>query len=210
MWKDSTYKLVISKMTKNGTDFTIEFDKNKHEMHTPIIGVGNIINITGAIATAHTQKVEWSDIIKAVEKLAPAESRMEITDQGTGILLINNGYSSNIPSFKQSLETLSLFESSYRVLVTPGIFELGKETYNVHKKLGKKITEAIDLVILIRNKKSGDQIAGLKEGMREAGYPEDKIIEVDRIEQFYEQISQRNLLPAVVLFENDVPDVYNV
>ncbi|HOU75972.1 MAG TPA: UDP-N-acetylmuramoyl-tripeptide--D-alanyl-D-alanine ligase [Candidatus Dojkabacteria bacterium] len=209
-WKDSTYRLEISQMTKDGTDFIIHHDNSMNKMHTPIIGVGNIVNLTGAIATAHSQAVTWEDISKAVITLSPAESRMEITDNGTGLLLINNGYSSNVPSFKQSLETLSLFDSTYKILVTPGIFELGEKTYEIHKKLGKKITDNINLVILVKNKKTNDQIRGLKDGMAEGNYPENQIVEVDRIEQFYEQVSQRGLLPSVVLFENDVPDVYNV
>lgn len=209
-WKNSTYRLEILQMTKEGTDFVIYFENQNHKMRTPIIGVGNIVNLTGAIATAHSQDISWEDIIKTVKTLSPAESRMEITDNGTGLLLINNGYSSNIPSFKQSLQTLSIFDSTYKVLVTPGIFELGEQTYEIHKKLGKKITENIDLVILVKNKKTNDQIRGLREGMKESNYPDSKIVEIDRIEQFYDQVSQRGLLPSVVLFENDVPDIYNV
>ncbi|MBN2100554.1 UDP-N-acetylmuramoyl-tripeptide--D-alanyl-D-alanine ligase [Candidatus Dojkabacteria bacterium] len=200
----------IMEMTKDGTRFQIKLGSETVEAQTKLIGTGNITNILGAIAVAKEFGVSANDIVSAVADLEPIESRMQVIDQGTGIVTINNGYSSNPESFKQTLETLKLFEASYKVLVTPGIFELGDIEYKVHEKLGSLVTDDINLVILLGKEEDNDRIRGLRSGLKKAGYPDENIVLIKDIASCYDEILARNLIPSVVVLENDLPDIYNI
>jgi len=208
--KNVKYRARITGMTKDGTGFDLIYGQVEVPFRTQIIGTGNILNILAAIAVGIELGIKVRDIVKMVADLEQLESRMQIIDPGTGIVTINNGYSSNPESFKQSIETLQLFESHYKILVTPGIFELGNITYDVHFDLGKLIDENIDLVVLLGKKASNLGLAGLYDGMMKAGYPKDRIDYVREISACYDKITSRGLVPAVVIFENDLPDLYNI
>jgi len=209
--KDSNAKLYgrITQATPHKTTIEINCSNRQDTLTTSIIGKGNILNLCGAMLVALECSVDIDNISNSVSNMLNIESRMQLIDDGTGILLINNGYSSNFMSFKQSIATLEMFENYYKVLVTPGIFEAGKKTYDLHYKLGKKITKSIDLVILLTGKNNIQQIEGLLEGMKSSNYPQEKITKISKIEDFMFVVKRKNLVPCVVLFENDLPDIYN-
>ncbi|MBN1618727.1 UDP-N-acetylmuramoyl-tripeptide--D-alanyl-D-alanine ligase [Candidatus Dojkabacteria bacterium] len=200
----------VENMDRDGTDFSVTCDDKTYKFHTKLIGTGNVENILGAIAVAFELGVDEESIAESVAELTPIESRMEILDPGTGILTINNGFSSNPESFKQSIKTLSYFTNYFKILVTPGIYELGEITYKVHETLGAEITKDIDLVVLLGRTEDTQQILGLKSGLKSIDYPSDKIVFINDITKCYEIVAQRNLMPAVVLLENDLPDIYNI
>lgn len=207
----SDYQLIIKSMSKDGTEFSLRYDNDKHiNFTTGIIGTGNISNIGLALAVAIEVGVSEDTLINSVSQLQPAESRMEILDPGTGIITINNGYSSNPESFKQSLKTLDFFDLHHKVLVTPGIFELGDITREVHEKLGSMISDNVELVMLLGKNKDNDRLKGLLSGLKSTGYPEERIIFIDDIKKCYNVVLERGLLPAVVVLENDLPDRYNI
>lgn len=207
---EAQYRAGEIQMTKDGSEFTVFYDDKKLELKTQIIGVGNVINITCAVAVGIEEGISSEVIVNAVEELEPIGERMLVMDPGTGIITINNGYSSNPESFLQTLETLKLFEAYFKILVTPGIFELGDITYEVHKELGSKITDDLNLVILLGKEENNDRLRGLRDGMKEAGYPKDRIEFITDISQCYDVAMARNLLPSVLVLENDLPDIYNI
>lgn len=211
------FRCEVTHMDQYGTSFEVYNQGHKYEFETKIVGAGNILNITGAISVALSSKIAYEKVKKSVSELQSVDARMQILDNGTGTITINNGYSSNFESFKQTLETLKLFSASYKVLVTPGIFELGNATERIHQKLGLMVPMEIDCLILVKNQKSPEQINGLLAGLEEKSkyrqnqiFPSDRVVLVDRIEECYQVVNQRNLIPSIVALENDVPDVYNI
>lgn len=108
--------------------------------------------------------------------------------------IIDDAYSSNTDGFSAAVKYLKSFKE-WKVIVTPGISELGKSTYDIHKELGKLLTD-IDQVILVGK---NERTRGLADGF---GKP------VEHIDKVTEAISKIEKSRAVVLFENDLPDNY--
>jgi UDP-N-acetylmuramoyl-tripeptide--D-alanyl-D-alanine ligase len=108
--------------------------------------------------------------------------------------IIDDAYSSNTDGFAAAVKYLKSFDG-WKVIVTPGIPELGSETYDIHKKLGKQLT-GLDKVILVGK---NDRTRGLADGYQKP---------VVYIEKVTEAISRVSMKKAVILFENDLPDNY--
>ena len=97
---------------------------------------------------------------------------------------------------------LSYFSYLTKVLITPGVVELGAEQYSVNLSLGKRAGIVCDYVIAL-----GDNAAALKEGDIQAGLSPRRIYVAKDMQDalgFYKTI----LGGKAVLFENDLPDNY--
>ena len=59
------------------------------------------------------------------------------------------------------LDVLKLM-NGLKIIVTPGMIELGEEQYNLNKKFGEYISEVADYVILVGEKQTKPILDGLK------------------------------------------------
>ena len=137
---------------------------------------------------------EMAEILGVKEKVAvkPVEHRLKVIERGE-VTVIDDAYSSNVDGFAAAVDYLKSF-GGWKVIVTPGIAELGKETYGIHKKLGEKLA-GIDQIILVGK---SERTKGLENGAGTVEY-------VERVGDAMGKVVNR---PAVVLFENDLPDNY--
>ena len=83
--------------------------------------------------------------------------------------------------------------------------ELGSEEAEYNRQLGRFMADKTDLAILV-GKKHTRPIA---EGLREAGFPEEKIYPAGSLREATEKLGALGLPGDVVLFENDLPDNYS-
>lgn len=200
--KNAEYTVENITMSDKGSIFDIVYEDSKIQIRTKLLGKHNIYNITCAVTIAKELGMTNEEIKKAISKIKPVEHRLELKKMG-GILSLDDSFNSNPEGSKAAIETLNMFKDKYKVLVTPGMIELGEKTDELNKKLGEYAT-TLDYVILV-GKVTTDKI---KEGMDEKGY-KDYIVVDDLYEAFRKleelQISHENLL---ALFENDLPDSY--
>ena len=93
-----------------------------------------------------------------------------------------------------------------KVVVTPGMIELGDKEEYYNKEFGKQIAEVADYVVLIGEKKTKP----IKEGLLDKKFDKDKIIVFNDVREAYPFIGELSLNKEVyALFENDLPDTYN-
>jgi UDP-N-acetylmuramoyl-tripeptide--D-alanyl-D-alanine ligase len=130
--------------------------------------------------------------------------RLELVTTSNGIITIDDSYNANPEGVKSALETLKFFEGK-KYIVTPGIVELGFAEAEKNFELGVLASKVCDGVILIGRARA----LKIREGLLSEGYPTDKIIMVNSLEDAKQEISSRLQPNDVVLFENDLPDKYN-
>ncbi|MBQ8379738.1 MAG: UDP-N-acetylmuramoyl-tripeptide--D-alanyl-D-alanine ligase [Clostridia bacterium] len=200
--KNVRYTVENITMSDKGSIFDIVDGENKIQVETKLLGKHNIYNIVCAVAIAKELGMTNAEIKKGIKRIKPVEHRLELKKMG-GILALDDSFNSNPEGSKMAIETLCMFKDKYKVLVTPGMIELGEKTDELNKKLGEYAT-ALDYVILV-GKVTTDKI---KEGMDEKGFKNYVVVD-DLYEAFRKleeiQISNKNLL---ALFENDLPDSY--
>ena len=202
---DSDYMAKDISVSQRGTTFTVvKKDGETCEYSTKLIGEHNVLNIVGAIAVANTYGIPLESLKPQVRKLECVPHRLELKDNGSAVI-IDDAYNSNPTGAKAALDVLSIFDG-YRILVTPGMVELGESQDKLNKEFGKQAAQSADYIILVGRK----QTEPIAEGLREAGYPEEKLHIADNINQAINQAYAVNSGGAkkFILLENDLPDNY--
>lgn len=167
-----------------------------------LLGKFNVYNILAAVSIALSYGISPEEIKKAINSLNPVKHRLELIDLKTGVLIIDDAFNSNPAGAKMALDVLASFEGKRKVIVTPGIIELGEKEVEINKEFGRQIATICDIVILVENKVS----KFIYDGVIESGFSENNIYNVKGLSEA--QLLLRKILKIndVVLFENDLPD----
>ena len=201
--KKADYYVKNISLSEKGSKFTLVCDTDEYSLETKLLGNHNIYNIVCAVAIARLMKIDKQKIIKAVKKLQPIEHRLELKKM-QNILTLDDSFNSNPEGSRAAIECLCMFEDKYKVLVTPGMIELGDRTYELNKQLGKYASKC-DYVILVGEKTTKP----IQDGMDECGYTNYEFVK-DIYEAFTRlgdiRRKHKNLL---ALIENDLTDSYS-
>ena len=95
-----------------------------------------------------------------------------------------------------------------KVVVTPGMIELGDKEDEYNAEFGREIGQAADYVILVGEEKTKP----IYNALIESGFNKDKIIvynDVRRAYTYINELAKKNNKSIYALFENDLPDTYN-
>ncbi len=192
------------KVTAKGTSFTVHHGEESADFSTKLIGEHNVQNIVGAIAVANKLGVSFDELKMPVHRLEAVSHRMQILDKGSSVV-IDDAFNSNPAGAKAALDTLRLMEG-YRILVSPGMVDLGEREYELNKEFGKQAAEACDFVIAVGEKRAVPIVDGLKE----AGYPEEKTFVAQNLNEALAKCDMLKTggLKKIILLENDLPDNY--
>ena len=191
-------------VTADGTVFTVEHNGESVSFTTSLIGRHNVINLVGAIAVSCELGVELNRLPPYVRKVKAVEHRLQLTKRGT-TTVIDDAYNSNPSGAKAALDALALFDG-YKVIVTPGMIELGAVQDEENLKFGANIADVCDFAVLVGKK----QTESIYKGLVSKGFDKEKIYVADNLNDaakkaFELQVGNRQ---KIVLFENDLPDNY--
>ena len=145
-----------------------------------------------------------NELQQGVRKVRSIEHRLELKDLGN-IYMIDDAYNSNPVGAEMAVEVLKMMPGT-KVVVTPGMIELGDKQEEYNEKFGTEIASAADYVILI-----GKNITKpIYNGLIKAGYKEDKIFILNKVVDSYPLINKLKEKDKDIyaLFENDLPDSY--
>ncbi len=143
-------------------------------MSVSVLGKQNVQNLLAAILAAKSLGMSLQDIALAVKHIRPEQAGMTIKRGAHGIEIIDSSYSSNPDGVMADLDYLNIFPGR-KVLVMPCLIELGSESSNIHKKIGKKIAQVCDMAIITTR----DQFENIKKGATENGMDEKQILLCD-------------------------------
>lgn len=199
------YRASDIRVGNSGTTFTVTApDGESAEFGTRLVGQHNVENIVGAIACAHSLGIPMNKLRMAVKRLQSVPHRLELNRHGN-VSILDDAYNSNPAGAKVALDTLALFDGQVRILVTPGMVELGAKEDEYNEKFGEQAAGVCDYMILVGEKNS----ESIKRGAVKAGFDESRIFVKNTLSEatalMYELESGRD---KVILLENDLPDNY--
>ncbi len=187
-----------------GARFTIcGKDIESFDVETKLLGKHNILNIVGAAAMALKLGMTPEEIARAAKRIKPVPHRLELKKQAGGISVIDDAFNSNVEGSKSAVEVLGSFERGKRMLITPGMVELGDKQYEYNFKFGEYAAKNCDYIILVGEK----QTLPIKEGL--GTFPQDKIYVAKDLNDALGKMREVCTSGWTVLFENDLPDLYN-
>ncbi len=187
---------------KEGSYFDLIIDGKKLKAKTKLLGRCNIDNIVTASALAYLLGIKCEDIEKAIEELECSKHRLELV-KNNFCTIIDDSYNSNILGAQEALNVLSKFEG-VKIVVTPGLVELGAEQSKANFNLGGQIADVADYIIIMNNVNKNELLSGAISHNFERSH----IFFADSRKKQKEVLSQLSIKDSVVLFENDLPDNY--
>jgi len=196
----SDYRYETNSVSSRGTEFTVYTNSESYTYSTKLIGEHNVLNITGAIAVANTLGIPLAKLALAVKRLECVPHRLELTDNGKAII-IDDAYNSNPSGAKAALDALSLF-NEYKILVTPGMVELGDKQYECNKTFGEQAAQVCDYIILVGKKQAEPILDGMGD------FPKDRYFVANTINEAITHAYSISSPKKVILLENDLPDNY--
>ena len=191
--------------TDEGLTFTIHTSVGTTEIRTQLLGRHNVSNILAATAVATECGMTLEEIRVAIANVAPVPHRLQLTASEGNVTIIDDSFNANPVGAKAALEVLTEIQGGKKVLVTPGMVELGEREYEENKRLGEHAADVCDLVILVGPRRTTPILDGLKA----AQYPNQQIIVALNLEEVKQHLATQVQAGDVVLFENDLPDNYN-
>ena len=194
--KDITYH-------RNGSRFTVVNGDDEVVIETKLLGEHNIQNILSAIAAARYLNVDWKTIQRAAKTMKQVEHRLELKTIN-GRRFIDDAFNSNPSGSAMALNVLSTMPGR-RLIVTPGMIDLGKKQEEINKEFGKKMKDKADTVILVGK----NQTKPIYEGLRESGFDMDQVIVVYTVREALTFVYQTTTPEDTILLENDLPDAFN-
>ncbi len=193
------------KCSHKGTEFDVNFagEKKSLQFKTKLLGQHNVYNILAAIALGKELGIEADKLVQGVAQVHPIEHRLEIKKLGN-FYQIDDAYNSNPVGAKGALDVLEMMPGK-KVVVTPGMVELGDEEEKYNKEFGRQIAKVADEVILIGKKRT----VPIYDGLIEEKFKKDKIHILNDVKAAYPLINKlKDKKDLYALFENDLPDTY--
>ena len=127
--------------------------------------------------------------------------------QREGLTVIDDAFNSNPVGAKSALDVLGAFSGRKRVIITPGMIELGEKQDELNERFGRQIAESgIDVAILVGEEQTRPIYRGIQRS-KAAVKPDVHI--VSSLFEANELLRKTTSPGDVVLYENDLPDTFN-
>lgn len=186
----------------NSKDKSIIESNTINNIRTQLIGKHNAMNTALAIGIAKSFGIDNDEILKGAVNVRTTPHRLEII-QTSGITILDDTYNSNSDGMKIAIDTLCNY-SGRKILVTPGIVELGSLAYKVNYDIGMYAATKVNLIYVIGDTNSKAIIDGLLDG----GMDCHNIVPVQNLTIAQEMFTESLQVGDIVLLANDLPDVY--
>ncbi len=203
--EDVDYRAVDIVYSVDGTDFTVLGKDMNERFRTPLLGECNVSNLVAAIVCAVKLGVPMGKIRQAVERIEPVEHRLSMKRTPGGIMILDDAFNSNPSGSAMALDVLAMMTSGKRIIITPGMIELGEKQYELNHRFGEGIARAADIAIVVGEYNREAIVEGIRSASPDEGT---RIIEAPTFAQAQQILMGLAERGDVVLYENDLPDTF--
>lgn len=198
------YRASDIKLSQLGTEFKVTSpDGEMEQFQMRLIGAHNVANVVGAIAVSHKMGIALKDLKVPVRRIQSVEHRMKILDKGP-ITIIDDAFNSNPAGSKAAVETLAMFDG-VRILITPGMVELGAEEERYNYEFGTYAAACCDYIALVGKKHTEP----IRKGILDSGFSMERCETVEKLEEALNwAYGIKDQGHKYILLENDLPDNY--
>ena len=190
----------------DGLSFDVVDTASGEERHfqAPLYGLHNVNNLLLATAAARYVGLSLAEIGMRVASLEPFEHRLQRKVQPGGLTILDDAYSANPVGAQSALHVLGLHKKGKRILITPGMVELGSLQASENRKLGALATEVATDIVLV----GIEQTRPIYEGVVSTGFNQQRLYVFDTHAESVAWLREHGRAGDTVLFLNDLPDTY--
>ena len=195
-----------SETTSTGSRFSWRWPSENlvHAVNIPLLGSHQMLNTAAGLAAVRVLGFDLDRAVTAAATLPPVEHRLQVMQSGGPVTVIDDSYNANPVGVHNGLDVLASFPGGQKILVTPGVVELGSKEAEENRRYGQHAAKACDHVIVVEGGPAGPLLAGLRSG----GMLEERIHTVGSVAEATAVIGSITRAGDVVLFANDLPDTY--
>jgi UDP-N-acetylmuramoyl-tripeptide--D-alanyl-D-alanine ligase len=189
----------------DGSAFTIEDRRSKQsiDVETRLLGRHAVGHVLAGIAVALSAGRKLQEMGPLISRMRAVEHRLQLVEGTAGVTVIDDAYNSNPEGAAAALDVLEAIPGKKKVVVSPGIIELGPMQFEANERFGRRAAEIADVLIVVARINRDAIVSGADRASNGA-----QVMTVDTLDDATRAL-QGVLGPGdVVLFENDLPDQY--
>lgn len=138
------------------------------------------------------------------KKFTPPLHRLTVKRINQNLIILDDTYNSNPLGFEKAIEKLKSYKNYQKVVVTPGMVELGVKQVDLNEKTAFEAAKVVDIFMIVSETNKN----ALENGAKKANRKNLKIIFINKDESFEEKLNPYLKPPTAILLENDLPDHY--
>lgn len=202
---NSPWRAVDIVYSSEGTTFTVVGpDGVRMPLRTRLMGEANVSDLLAAAVCALKLGVAPGAIAAAVASIEPVEHRLSVKRTPGGITILDDAFNSNPVGSRMALEVLGTMTGGKRIVITPGMIELGERQFELNRELGSHIARNADIAIVVGEYNREAIVQGIEDG----GMNRDAVKVVDSFAQAQAELARIAAKGDTVLYENDLPDTF--
>ncbi len=191
--------------TPSGTSFEVAGpDDLRLPLETKLLGENNISNLLGAVIVALKLGMSMEKIQYAVSRIEQVEHRLSVKQTPGGITIIDDAFNSNPVGSRMAVDVLAHFKDGRRIIVTPGMIELGEQQYELNKALGEHIGRSVDIAIIVGQYNR----QALTDGIASTDFDRKNLHIVESFAESQKLLAGMMTKGDTILYENDLPDTF--
>lgn len=198
--------------SEKGTHFTLHWKsgtekgnskESVYEGFTPLLGKTALSNALAAFTMACALGADPEFVLAVIATLEPVDNRLQVKKE-EGVYYVHDAFNSNLSGFIAAVEVLAALPAKRRIVMTPGMIELGsvqeEENFEAAKHAGSCCSLA--LVVGDTNKQA------LIQGFKKAGLTNEQIILCATRQEAFNHLAAVKMPNDAILIENDLTDIY--
>ncbi len=184
--------------------FTVVDNINDTEyvVTTNLLGRHNLYNIMAAMLVCIVRGYDMDKVIKSIAKVRPIEHRLEFKKIDNNTLIIDDAFNANVEGVKEAVNILSKYEDYTRILITPGVIDLGAKGFELNQEVAQTFEGKFDMMYMV---------GSYNQAAYESVILDSKTIKYQKVDNFLEAYGLANSVEGkkVILICNDLPDKFN-
>lgn len=181
------YAPIIQEKTARPLGITFKVAYDHHSVSVKLagaLGFGQAYAVLPALAIGTANNISLDRIVRALEAHTSPPGRMRILDGVKNTTIIDDSYNSSPVAVDNALDALRELPLRGRKIVVLGdMLELGKMSAEAHKRVGRRVAEVADMLVVV-----GVRARGIVEGALDYGMDEKVITQFDTAEEAGEQV----------------------
>jgi UDP-N-acetylmuramoyl-tripeptide--D-alanyl-D-alanine ligase len=152
----------------NCVEFVLHVEDEHIPVSAPLFGGQVVPSILAAATVARHVGCTMQEIAYAISTLEPVDGTMHVKPGKRNTVIIDDHYNSNPDGFQAALDYLDVFGDKRKIVLTPGMYELGETSLDQHHSVSERIAEVADVLMITKD----DFSKPLTAGARGAGMPD--------------------------------------
>ncbi|MBI1274056.1 MAG: UDP-N-acetylmuramoyl-tripeptide--D-alanyl-D-alanine ligase [Alphaproteobacteria bacterium] len=199
-------RLLGAQSSREGLMIAITVNGMPYNFTAPLYGLHQADNVVLALAACLRLGFPMDALLPHLKTIPQIRHRQEVKKEDSGVTIIDDAYNSNPEGFRKALELLDVMVTppGRRILVTPGLVELGPIHDETHRTLGAEAARHADICIAV----SPGRIPTFIEGFRSAAGPDQSLKEMPDFGTTQKWLNGNMRSGDAILLANDLPDLY--